>query len=119
MRATGVGSTPFRTARYSDMRSPSSTSDSTRSARVCPRERTRSTGEPAARDQVRGQLDPLSHARMLLVVLEEDAVNVGWPQPQISLWSISGSTPSNAGLSAFSLTCERQRTLTALVSSAP
>ena len=46
-------------------------------------------------------------------------MNVGWPHPQISLWSISGSTPSKAAVSAFSFSCARQRTLTAAVSSAP
>ena len=55
----------------------------------------------------RGQLDALAHARMQVVVVEEDGgearLSARPAQPTISLWSSSGSSWANAGSLAFSL----------------
>ena len=64
-------------------------------------------------DQLRGQLEALALARMLVAILEEDGAQRparrAPSQPAISLWSASGSSCENAGSFAFSLIWVFQR----------
>ena len=59
-------------------------------------------------DRGGGQLEAAALARVLVAVFEEDRAETARrppAQPQISLWSASGSSAKKAGSLAFSLTC--------------
>ena len=82
--------------------------------RVSPSVSTRATAAASRLDQVRGQLEALPHARVLVAVLEEDGAEAARlaarpAQPAISLWSASGSSAEKAGSLAFSLIWVFQR----------
>ena len=91
--------------------------------RVSPSVSTRTTAARLGGDQLGGQLEAAALARVLVAVLEEDRRHprgaASPAQPQISLWSASGSSAEKAGSFAFSLIWVFQRWATGAVRSAP
>ena len=120
----GSGSTPRASASSRLTRSPSISAQSRRSERLSPAASIRTAGAPLAAIAAAVSSKRRRTARVLAAVLEHhrDALApvAGTPaQPQISLWSASGSSAKKAGSFAFSLIWVFQRWATGAVRSAP